>query len=283
LLAICFDRTDAQMQALLAWYDRMGMIAFGAWNGEQLVGQYAVLKRHLHLPDDVTPRLVGLSLNMAIHPDFRGRGLVKQMSAPTYAQLAAEGGIAGVGFSSAEGVKVDRNSKSYGYAVVGQMRSWVALPALRGAKIPLTLQQGFPETFESFTASPLIRFAWDAPSWSLRYNAHPFRTYQSAVSAGSVLVFREVGKRGVSLLAGTGANLQEGIRAWGGWLREHGKRYVHFISTPNAHLIHTMRRAMTVLPMPFSRQPQYLTVKPIAEHAALLDFHQWDCTGGDVL
>ncbi|MEZ4642293.1 MAG: hypothetical protein R3E31_06070 [Chloroflexota bacterium] len=43
---------------------------------------------------------------MAVRPDYRGRGLlIKQVSQPVYAALAALGGVAGVGFSNAAGVR----------------------------------------------------------------------------------------------------------------------------------------------------------------------------------
>lgn len=273
LLAVCFDRTCEQMQALLAWYERMGMIAYGAWDGSRLVGQYAVLKRRLQIPSETMPQLVGLSLNMAIHPDYRGRGLVKQMSAPTYTQLAAEGGIAGVGFSSAEEVKVDRNSKGYGYSVVGQMPSWIAVPPTRKYR-----SSRIKETHQD-----LVRFRWETETLAYRYNAHPFRQYQTVVDGKNSLVFRDIGRYGVSLLGAYGQDFEEILQRWWCSLHPQGRYYVHFLSTPNAQLLQDMRITSLVLPMPVTRNPQYLTVKPLNENYSLLDFQQWDCTGGDVL
>src|SRR5690349_13675851 len=122
LLAASFGRTSAEMSQLLRYlYAGYSVIAWGAWDGDRLVAQYSCLLTSLNVPGMDVPMLVGMSVNMAVHPDYQGRGLIKQIAQPVYQAVGEQGGMAGVGFSNAAGVKVDRRSKGYGYQVIGQM------------------------------------------------------------------------------------------------------------------------------------------------------------------
>src|SRR5690606_20213096 len=86
LLAVSFARTPAEMAQLLAWLQAgPGLIAYGAWDGERLAAQYSCRLTALHLPGHDASAAVGLSINMAVHPQYRGRGLIKQVAAPVYA------------------------------------------------------------------------------------------------------------------------------------------------------------------------------------------------------
>jgi len=118
LLAVCFERSSEQMCQLIAFFrPEKQLLAWGAWDGTRLVAQYSILRKSLILPTCPMSVTVGLSVNMAVHPAYRGQGLVKQVAQPVYEALARRGGIVGVGFSNAAGVQVDRRSKEYGYRV----------------------------------------------------------------------------------------------------------------------------------------------------------------------
>src|SRR5688500_13624020 len=183
LLAISFGRTDIEMGSLLDWlHQGWPLVAWGAWDGERLAAQYSCRVVDLRLPNCDTPVRVGMSINMAVHPDYRGQGLIKHVARPVYETIATQGGIAGVGFSNAEGVKVDLKSKSYGYRVVGKMTS--TLVWLSPQKIePLTLTANGPDKRDSLpsAAHPFIRFAPSAKLIRHRFAQHPFRHYAFGV------------------------------------------------------------------------------------------------------
>src|SRR5690349_4221723 len=90
LLAECFERQQTDTEKLLDWLYRLFQpVADGRWEDERLVAQYTALKRSLAFQKDLLS--VGMSVNMAVHPDYRGRGYIKKMSAPVYDALKAEG------------------------------------------------------------------------------------------------------------------------------------------------------------------------------------------------
>ncbi|MEZ4646792.1 MAG: GNAT family N-acetyltransferase [Chloroflexota bacterium] len=67
-----------------------GLLAWGAWDGARLAAQYSCLLTSLRLPGTEEPARVGMSINMAVHPDYRGQGLIKQVSQPV---LCGAGGV----------------------------------------------------------------------------------------------------------------------------------------------------------------------------------------------
>lgn len=292
LLAVSFERKPEEMRRLLQWFDSFGLLAWGAWDGERLAAQYSCLLRHLHVPWSDSPQLVGLSVNMTVHPEYRGRGLVKEVARPVYGALTERGGVAGVGFSNAAGVKVDRRSKGYGYQVVGRMESrgiW-----LRGGKktaVSLILSSTYPDhvTWKR-QASKLIQFDVNG---RLRFAQHPFRQYQYGIWQENgeiigIVVYRpiRVGRfQGASLLAAYGQDVPELLRRWTAVIRQNGIRFVHWAATPNATLSFAMKPLGIGFANPVSRTPYYLTVKPLSSIKSLrfIDFSQWDCNGGDIL
>ncbi|HEX2908591.1 MAG TPA: GNAT family N-acetyltransferase, partial [Phototrophicaceae bacterium] len=180
LLATAFDRSPADMRQLLGWlHQGRELVAWGAWDADRLVAQYACLLTHLYLPHSQTIVEAGMSLNMAVHPDYRGRGLIKQVSKPVYEAVQARGGLAGVGFSNANGVKVDRHSQSYGYQVCGQLQPALAWIPPRRSRATLELTDTLPPSFHCPTATlnGLASFVNTDQFIYHRYAQHPFRRY----------------------------------------------------------------------------------------------------------
>ena len=185
LLALTFDRSGDEMARLLHWLNAgHELIACGAWEGAQLVAQYCSMLCPLALPERVTPECVGLSINLAVHPDYRGRGLVKQVAQPVYAELAERGVLAGMGFSNAAGVQVDRHSTGYGYRVVGQLCSRLVWLRPTGAE-PLTLTTCWPTELLHIQppAADRIRLAASTAALQHRFTHHPFRCYHFGMPA----------------------------------------------------------------------------------------------------
>lgn len=305
LLAAAFGRQPCEMARLCRWmYAGQPVLAWGAWDGLRLAAQYCSLDRSLHLPGAPAPIRVGQCANMAVHPDYRGRGLVKQLARPVYEALAGRGGIAGVGFSNAAGVQVDRHSKSYGYHVVGQM-----VPALIGltggtddsSVEPLDLQDTWPEEDwhpAAFHQNTLIHFGNTPEAIRHRFALHPFRRYRFGVwrenrQVRGIVIdspLRLAGLPVTKLLAAYSDDLPGLMERWSAAVRRTKVWLVHLLASPASPLRQAVSRlarwntAMHWL-TPISHSPCYLTVKPLCPNTArdLLDFDQWDCMGGDVL
>lgn len=293
LLARSFNRSAPDMERLLSWlHDGYEVIVWGAWDGPLLAAQYAVLKVKLAVPALDEPVIAGMSLNMCVHPDYRGRGLIKQVSAPVYHTLRDAGALLGMGFSNAEGVQVDRNSKGYGYRVLGRLLPTMIyfLPRLsRSPQLELTTEwPGLPVLLND---KSLIHLYNDACRIHHRYAAHPFRQYHYAVwrergELCGVVVYRPAQfgwMRGATLLAAYGCDLPELLRRWEDTMYRQGIAVAHVLTTPSSHL----RAALPPLNLrqPYTRSPCYLTAKPLdaVVPESWLDFNIWDCVGGDIL
>ncbi|HSD85329.1 MAG TPA: GNAT family N-acetyltransferase [Anaerolineae bacterium] len=295
LLAIAFDRTPQDMHQLLHWLQaEHELIAWGAWEDTRLIAQYSSLLTAIWLPPTASFECVGLSINLAVHPAYRGRGLVKQVAQPVYATLADRGVLAGVGFSNAAGVKVDRRSRAYGYRVVGQMQSTLVALARRSAAEALHLTTTWPAAPFDFIPSRFDRISFAASPLlaQQRFAQHPFRCYQFGIWEGAdrvrgIVIYRLAtwwGVRVASLLAAYGDDLPALLKRWTAALSLSGIRFAHALTTPASRLRTALRGMGWSIQVPYSRAPYFLTVKPLRESAApLLDFQHWDCSGGDIL
>ena len=280
LLALCFDKTTEQMTDLLSWLHTMGaVVAYGAWDGERLAAQYACLIRRIRI-DGVSVE-VGMSLNMCVHPDYRGQGLIKRVSTPVYAAITARGGVAGMGFSNAEGVQVDRHSKGYGYQVVGRLPSRVLWLPAKSTAVKVELSDHWPESFTEFTPPGQgISFDYQPHDVAVRYSQHPFRRYCYGIwrdedVVRGVVVYRPAGVRGVVSLFGMyGEDVNSLLSGWARVMRQQGVYAAHLIGT-----------APHGVPLPYTRNPYYLTVKSLGEQTPpeLFEFARWRCSGGDIL
>ena len=144
LLSAAFVQPLAHMRSLWTWlHTEREVLSWGAWDGPRLAAQYSSLLTTLAIPGQCAPARVGLCVNMAVHPHYRGRGLVKQLAQPVYTALREQAGVAGVGFSNAAGVNVDKHSRGYGYQVVGQLTHTLVWLRPKRAE-PLELTQTWP-------------------------------------------------------------------------------------------------------------------------------------------
>ncbi|MGB0388276.1 MAG: GNAT family N-acetyltransferase [Ardenticatenaceae bacterium] len=296
LLAISFGHSLSEMGEMLDnLCTNYSLVAWGAWDGSKLAAQYSCLVSPLLVPDVESPESVGMSINMAVDPDYRGQGLVKRVAAPVYEALISQGAIAGVGFSNAAGVRVDKQSKGYGYRVVGQMKPVLALLLRRPAADPLQLSETWPTKTKAFSYSPnndAIRFAATSKSIEHRFGRHSFRAYhfgvwESAQQIEGIVVYRAFKWKwikGVALLAAYSDDLEQLIARWGRTIWDNGVRFVRLLTTPTSQLLTALRKIGFAISLPYSRTPYYLTVKSLTENtpAILFDFSRWDCTGGDI-
>ena len=126
------------MEQLLLWFHRgFELVTWGAWDRDRLVAQYNCRLLRLEVPGLREPALVGMGLNMAVDPAYRGRGLLDTVAGPVHEMITARGCVAGVGFSSTGGLAVTRRSSSYSYQVLGPMTSLAAVLSHRRYPEPL--------------------------------------------------------------------------------------------------------------------------------------------------
>lgn len=296
LLAICFDRQSSDLVHLIGWLHRIGqMIAWGAWEDDQLVAQYSCLLRSIECCGERV--YAGMSINMAVHPDYRGQGLVKQLAEPVYQMVRDCGGVIGLGFSNAQGVQVDRHSKSYGYRVIGQMEPLLGLLS-SPKQSTMQLTYSFPDlsrfSLSNTVKSDGISFSKTPLELYHRYETHPFRRYQYGVwrngdAVRGIVIYREIrvaGVPGVALLDTWGEDQHELLRRWGSTIRKESNAvFVQVLVTPNSLIKNALTAIMPLIRQPYSRNPYFCTVKPLLdEHPqSLFEFNRWQFTGGDIL
>ncbi len=296
LLAVSFERTPGEMNGLLGWLNKgWPVIAWGAWDGDKLAAQYSCRLVNLHVPGSPNPVLAGMSINMAVHPDYRGQGLTKHVARPVYQVVVERGGIAGVGFSNAEGVQVDLKSKSYGYQVVGKMSS--TLVWLFGKKSPdmLTLSDYWTDMPFNCLGNSCdnIHFAQTPESLAHRFARHPFRKYRFGFwregnALNGVVIYRPIQLgllKGAALLAAYSPDLPELLRRWSSAIQDDGWRFVHVMTSPQSDVHQHIHQLGFAADSPYIRSPYFLTAKSFGDQTPpeILDFASWDCTGGDVL
>ena len=293
LLAAAFDRAPADMASLLAWMRAgWGLVAYGVWDGDVLAAQYSCLRARLASDEFPQPIPIGMSVNMATHPDYRGRGLIKHAAAPVYEALKAAGVVAGVGFSNAAGVKVDRHSKGYGYQVVGQLRPFIIAPTLRHKPSPdFHLTQQLPPLAGLNMTTSGLQFDVTPHEITHRFGRHPFRTYQYGLwqdgdDVKGVVVFQHTrlfGRPAVSLLTAYSHDLDGLLSRWLAALPSGTP--IHILTTPKSRVRDSLSRLRFCVTLPWQKSPYYLTVKLLSNQTSptLMDFDQWECMGGHIL
>src|SRR4051812_23110715 len=243
LLATCFDRSPEQMEALLAWFHAgFPLVTMGAWDGDRLVAQYNCRLLELRLHGLAAPVPAGMGLNMAVDPDYRGRGLLDLVATPVHEEIARRGCVAGVGVSSAGGLDVTRASRHYAYDVLGPMVSLAVPVARRRYPAPLAVSEAWPEEPMQLDVpdDDLVRYAVTPESLRHRFGEHPFRRYAYAArrregTIDGLVVYRVStlrGMPGVSLLAAYGVDLPGLLGGFASAIRAGGRHLVHLVVSP---------------------------------------------------
>ena len=138
-----------------------------------------------------------------------------------------------------------------------------------------------------------MRFSHSVQSITHRYLYHPDRTYNYGVwqegdQVHGIVVYRNarlLRQPVASLLAAYSNDLQGLVSRWAGAIRHQGTHILHTLATPNALIRNTLDKLGMTITLPYSRNPYYLTAKPLNHHtpSGIFDFATWDCTGGDIL
>ena len=301
LLAVSFGRSQSQMEQLLDWFHAgFELVTMGAWAGERLVAQYNCRLLELRVPGWSGPFPAGMGLNMAVDPDWRGRGLLRTVATPVHEEIIRRGRVAGVGFSSVGGLAVTKASDSYGYQVLGPMTSTVALITSRGRRGSadvLELSSAWPPgRFDpTWPDDDLIRYAVTPASLRHRFADHPFRRYVIGVwRDGQVIrgmtIHRPVRLRGIPSLGLLAAHavpsdLDALLRRWADAVVRRRPVVVHLVTSPSSSLRAAVRGLGPSTTVPVSRERYHLIARGLREDApaALFDLDRWDATGGDIL
>ena len=296
LLATAFERSPLQMEKLLLWFHRgFKLTAWGAWDAQRLVAQYNCRILELKLPKEAQLLKVGMGLNMAVHPEYRGQGLLDKVSRPVHEKITEEGCIAGVGFSNALGAKVSRKSSHYDYEVLGKMTSTLIWLSQRQEGEAMMLTDQWPSKPLSFSLpdDEYVRYAVTPDSIRHRFNDHPFRQYRFCVwSVGDltqgIVIYRMIRSGpilGASLLAIYSEDLETLLRNWAYNIRLTGVRFVHVLTSPASPLRNSFRNMGTSVSLSYSRSPYYLISRKLRYDtpSILFDLARWDCIGGDIL
>lgn len=82
-----------------------------------------------------------------------------------------------------------------------------------------------------------------------------------------------------------GNNLPDLLRRWGSTLKRHGYHFIHTLATPQSTISRSLTQASQTLIIPYSRNPHYLTLRPISPSLSdeVNNFEAWDFIGGDIL
>ena len=300
LLAVSFGRSQLQMEQLLDWFHAgFRLVTMGAWAGDRLVAQYNCRLLDLSVPGWPGPFPAGMGLNMAVDPEWRGRGLLQTVATPVHEEIARLGCLAGVGFSSVGGLAVTRASESYGYEVLGPMVSTATFlrPRRASGGVRLELSSSWPAgRFDPPELDDgLIRYAVTAAGLRHRFAEHPFRRYvigawRDGQELRGLTVHRPVRLRGIPGLGLLAAYAADGVldallRAWAAAVTVRGPAVVHAVTSPSSRLRAAVRRLGPSTTVPFSHEPYHLIARSLGGDVppALFELGRWDATGGDIL
>jgi hypothetical protein len=130
LLNLCFSSQNITRESFL-WkhFDEFfggQTIAFVAEESDLIVGFVCFTPFEIIKNEKVANTWV--CAVQACHPDFRRRGIVKELTIMCEKIIGNDKVY--IGFSNTSGVKIDQNSKSINYQIVGQMQQTILLPNL---------------------------------------------------------------------------------------------------------------------------------------------------------
>ena len=97
--------------------------------------------------------------------------------------------------------------------------------------------------------------------------------------------FRVGDMAGSALCAVYAEDIPELLHRWVNTIRLSGARFIHLLSTPSSPVLSALQGLGMCWPIPYTRSPYYLTVKPLRPELGplLLNFERWDCIRGDIL
>jgi hypothetical protein len=173
LLNLCFTDTTISRESFL-WkhfdpFFESKTVAYIAIKDEIIVGFVCFTP----FTNNVTDKDFWVCAVQATHPDYRRQGIVKELTKLCESDIGQEANY--VGFSNASGVKIDQNSKSIQYAIIGQIHQAFVLPHF----FKSNLEFSEVEDFANFTNdAKLVTFLKDQQYVNWRYKFNPKVKYK---------------------------------------------------------------------------------------------------------
>jgi GNAT superfamily N-acetyltransferase len=291
-----FHIRNKNKQALVLWkyfHGRMkGKVEHAAFDGPLMVAHYA------NIP---CPVLAGrhtmeamLCVDMATRKDYRGKGLISQLSRGVYEAVEKTPCVLSLGFSNSMGVKVDQNATGYGYRVVGKFISYgmVAIAAghspcelVRVSELDARTGYGVPEGYLS------IRKDTSYMTWRYIDNHNglymPYAVMRQGICIGYVILRNNRVRMDVVDIALSDMGEHEVKDALFAIQRESIRLGKHFviISVLDNGYWQRIFSGLATYKKP-THPGYYLTVRvhrEVPETASVTDSNRWICLGGDIL
>jgi Acetyltransferase (GNAT) domain len=180
LLNLCFPKNQITAKTFL-WkhFDEFWKgqtVAFVTQHQGQIVGLVCFTPFEILINFKI--ETVWLCAVQACHPDFRRKGIVKELTLRCKAIIGKDKTF--IGFSNAAGLQIDQNSKSINYQVVGQITRTTILPFFFGSKnLSLRNVQNQCEfKLGHFLPNNYIQFTQSQEFINWRYTQNPKVSYE---------------------------------------------------------------------------------------------------------
>lgn len=119
-----------------------------------------------------------ICMDMTTHSAHRGKGLITALAGKVYEQVRKNGFDFTIGFSNDAGVQVDKNSRNYGYNVVGKFARYFKIAVFRKeAEWNLSLTDDFDNHWQQDKKSEYFRYLKNYDYLKWRYKDKPNNDY----------------------------------------------------------------------------------------------------------
>lgn len=143
----------------------------------ELVSHYAYLPLDVAAGKERMP--ASLCTAMATHPEHRGRSLISRLSQAAFQDAEKQGSEICIGFSNQAGLRVDKNSSGYGYAIIGSFATFATFPGKTDETTIRLEALRAKEPFKKIPFSAQILGIAKNPSFlHWRYRRYPKKIYR---------------------------------------------------------------------------------------------------------
>jgi hypothetical protein len=231
---------------------------------------------------------------MATHPDFRGKGLISNLSKLVYKDVEKSGASMSIGFSNEEGVQVDKHSTNYGYHIIGKFETYYHIVTQR-KKTNCTLSKisSFKETVlqqkDFYSINKTVKYL----DWRYKDNPnHDYLFYEAKMEdkfIGYVVLKKSKLKtRVVDVICpdDSTTTTRNIITAINNLALTDGKRLTTFSVLDNKFW-HSVFNKTLSFKKTLKKNSYYLTIKihntKLFNEEELLNVDNWLCFSGDIL
>jgi len=296
LLGECFNLPEKSVNQQLSWrYEASSflqkMIAFGAYTKEkQLVSFYANVPHQIVYKGK--SKDVYLCLDIATKVGHRRQGLISQLSSCVYQQLDKNNlENISIGFSNKEGIRIDKNSRNYGYQIVGSFQTYIRPSRASKSQVNFKRQ----DLLEAGDVWPHTSFQIHKNSQYLkwRYLGKSHRNYnyysvihRNATVAQVVAIKKKNKVEIIDVIPLAEFDIEILLRSLPSLGNQLKRSFVTITVLKNRQWQELLGRCH-YLPQPLSRQKYYLTIRLNpnyrSEKTDILSAENWLLFSGDIL